>query len=96
MKKRIVQIGCLIAVLIIAAFAISNLETTRLASMVTESRTQEEIDDTTVYYTKTGNCYHVSGCSCLRSSCFETTYGQAVAWGLEPCSRCNAYYWVNY
>ena len=65
------------------------------AAKKAEKELQDRIDNTTVFYTKTGSCYHVSGCSYLRSSCYETTYRNAKAMGLEPCSRCNAYYWVN-
>ena len=43
--------------------------------------------DTTVYITKTGKCYHNSGCSSLSKSCIETTLG-AAAGKYTPCSKC--------
>ena len=45
--------------------------------------------DTTVYITKTGKCYHNSGCSCLSKSCIETTLESASA-KYTPCSKCKA------
>ncbi len=44
--------------------------------------------DTVVYLTKTGDCYHVDGCSCLRKSKIETTLKNAVDKGYSPCSKC--------
>ena len=43
--------------------------------------------DTTVYITKTGKCYHNSGCSSLSKSCIETTLGEASG-KYSPCSKC--------
>ena len=45
--------------------------------------------DTTVYLTKTGDCYHSGGCSCLRKSKIPTTLQDAVNRGYAPCSKCN-------
>lgn len=45
--------------------------------------------DTVVYITKTGECYHTSGCSSLKKSKIETTLEIAVAKGLRPCTKCN-------
>ena len=42
--------------------------------------------DTVVYITKTGECYHSSGCSSLRRSKIETTLKSAVERGYRPCS----------
>lgn len=44
--------------------------------------------DTTVYLTKTGDCYHAEGCSSLRKSKIETTLKNAVDKGYSPCSKC--------
>lgn len=44
--------------------------------------------DTVVYITKTGECYHSSGCSSLRRSKIETTLKSAVERGYRPCSKC--------
>lgn len=44
--------------------------------------------DTTVYITYTGECYHLSGCSYLKSR-IETTLQDAVDDGYRACSRCN-------
>ena len=41
-----------------------------------------------VYRTRTGNKYHRSGCSYLKSK-IETTVSEAQSMGLGPCSRCN-------
>lgn len=96
MKKRIVQICCVLAVIVIALLAAPGIDTSRITGMVSGSETQENVDDMTVFKTKSGNCYHVDGCSYLRSSSIETTYGEAKAEGLEPCSRCNPDRWINY
>lgn len=44
--------------------------------------------DTVVYITKTGECYHKSGCSYLKSK-IEVTLQYAVDNGYRACSRCN-------
>ncbi len=43
--------------------------------------------DTTVYVTKTGKCYHSSGCSSLSKSKIETTLESASS-KYSPCSKC--------
>ena len=96
MRKKILLIGCIVAVFLIAVIIAPNIDTSRLSGMINDSKTQEEIDETTVFCTKSGNCYHVSGCSYLRGSSIAITYREAQAKGLEPCSRCNAYRWVYY
>ncbi len=45
--------------------------------------------DTVVYITKTGSCYHNSGCSSLSRSCIPTTLEEALDEGLTPCSKCH-------
>jgi hypothetical protein len=44
--------------------------------------------DTVVYRTKTGEKYHVEGCSSLSRSKIAITLGDAVDRGLGPCARC--------
>ena len=44
--------------------------------------------DTTVYITKTGSCYHKSGCSSLRKSKIAVTLQDAVDRGKRPCKNC--------
>ncbi len=44
--------------------------------------------DTIVYVTRTGECYHNSGCSYLKSK-IEITLSDAVSRGYRPCSRCH-------
>ena len=44
--------------------------------------------DTTVYITKTGECYHSDGCSSLSKSKIETTLENASG-KYRPCSKCN-------
>lgn len=45
----------------------------------------------TVYRTNTGGCYHVDGCSYLKSK-IAITLGEAKSMGLSPCSRCHPPY----
>lgn len=96
MKKRIVQICCVLAVIVIALLAAPGIDTSRITGMVSGSETQENVDDMTVFMTDHGNRYHVDGCSYLRSSSNPISYGEAKASGLEPCSRCNPDRWINY
>ena len=44
--------------------------------------------DTYVYVTKTGDCYHSSGCSSLRKSCISISLQDAIDDGYKPCRRC--------
>ena len=46
--------------------------------------------ETTVYKTKTGECYHCANCSCLSKSCIPISLSEANAEGLRPCSKCHA------
>lgn len=46
--------------------------------------------DTTVYITKTGECYHNDGCSSLSRSKIPTTLSAALNKGLRACSKCHA------
>ncbi len=41
-----------------------------------------------VYKTKTGECYHLNGCSSLSRSKIPTTVSEAQNEGLRPCKRC--------
>jgi hypothetical protein len=43
--------------------------------------------DYTVYVTKTGECYHIEGCSYLKSS-IPISLEDAISRGYRPCSRC--------
>lgn len=43
--------------------------------------------DETVYITKTGECYHIAGCSYLKSS-IPISLEDAIAKGYRACSRC--------
>ena len=45
--------------------------------------------DKAVYLTRTGECYHDSGCGYLHSSRIVTTLESAVSRGYRPCSRCH-------
>lgn len=74
LKKKIVAIT-IITFLVTSAFVPTN---TALAAS----------GDTIVYVTKTGECYHADGCSCLRKSKIETTLQEAVDDGYRPCSKC--------
>lgn len=44
---------------------------------------------TTVYVTKSGECYHSGSCSYLRSSKIAITLQSATDQGYRPCSRCS-------
>lgn len=44
----------------------------------------------TVYITNTGECYHLSGCSSLSHSKYETTVREAVRSGYFSCSNCDS------
>ena len=44
--------------------------------------------DAVVYITKTGECYHSSGCSSLKKSKIETTLQSAIDRGYRACSKC--------
>lgn len=45
--------------------------------------------DRVVYTTRTGECYHTSGCSSLRYSKFKTTIAAAVSEGYRRCGNCD-------
>ena len=45
--------------------------------------------DRVVYTTRTGECYHTSGCSSLRYSKFNTTLKEAVTEGYRRCNNCD-------
>lgn len=61
-----------------------------------EANREKEMDrqNSIVWITPTGHCYHTSDCSYLRGSDMTITYGQAKANGLDPCSRCNPDRWL--
>ncbi len=44
--------------------------------------------DSIVYVTKTGIKYHRSWCNCLRYSCLEMTFGEAIKRRYTPCEFC--------
>ena len=43
----------------------------------------------TVYKTRTGDCYHRSGCRYLSRSCIPVSRSSAISQGLRACSVCN-------
>lgn len=43
----------------------------------------------TVYKTRTGDCYHRSGCRYLSRSCIPVSKSRAISQGLRACSICN-------
>ena len=45
--------------------------------------------DSTVYVTKTGDCYHIDGCSSLRRSKIPISLNDALSKGYYACSKCN-------
>ena len=99
MVKRRVIIGSIIVLLGFALFAVfsaQNIDSSRLAGDISGASMQEDNDDVIVFKTKSGNCFHVEGCSYLRGNGIPISYGKAKSEGLEPCSRCGAYRWVNY
>lgn len=54
----------------------------------TASAGSSEKNSAVVYKTRTGECYHNSGCSSLKKSKIQTTVSQAKAEGLRACKRC--------
>ncbi len=64
-------------------------ETVQSPVVVTPKPTQEQKTSVQVYKTRTGECYHRSGCSSLSKSQIPTTVSEAQAIGLRPCKRCN-------
>lgn len=97
-KRRviIVSIIVLLGFALFVVFSTQNIETSRLAGDINGASMQEDNDDVIVFKTKSGKCFHVSGCSYLRGNGIPITYREAKSEGLEPCSRCGAYRWVNY
>ncbi len=57
-------------------------------SSKTEKATVTDGQNQIVYRTSTGQKYHNSGCSYLKSK-IQTTVNEAKSMGLAPCSRCN-------
>lgn len=54
-----------------------------------EERKEEEIKlGYTVWVTKSGKCYHIDGCSSLRSKAASMTQKQAIDRGYSPCNNC--------
>ncbi len=62
---------------------------TRAADADSDSDSDSGSGSYTVYITKSGDKYHSSGCSYLRSSKIPIDKDDAEARGYEPCSRCN-------
>ena len=73
--KRKMSLVSAVLMLVVAIFASGN--TVYAAS-----------GDTVVYITKTGECYHSSGCSSLKKSKIETTLQSAIDRGYRACSKC--------
>lgn len=75
LKKRFLVVT-IITFLITSAFAPANTVLAASGDMI-------------VYVTKTGECYHAEGCSCLKKSKIETTLQEAVDDGYRACKKCN-------
>ena len=71
-----------IAILSVVAMLIGTL-------VVGGNRAYAASGDTIVYITKTGDCYHASGCSSLKKSKIETTLQSAIDRGYKACSKCH-------
>ncbi|MGN0621049.1 MAG: hypothetical protein ACI4I9_04200 [Porcipelethomonas sp.] len=55
---------------------------------VEENVEEENPDDSvTVYYTRTGKCYHYEN-PCGRGTYYECSLSEAKSWGLSPCEKC--------
>jgi hypothetical protein len=50
----------------------------------------QQTQNTVVYITSTGACYHSSDCRYLRKSKIKTTLAKAKSEGYRKCSRCSA------
>jgi hypothetical protein len=55
----------------------------------TTATTETAINDTEVYTTATGECYHMGWCSSLRRSKYTTTVSDAINNGFRACNRCH-------
>ena len=56
-----------------------------------ERKAQEELEsklNVEVWYTRTGNCYHLENCSALNNPLGPVTQREAIKMGLGPCSKC--------
>ena len=61
------------------------------AAAAAKKKAQEEIErklKMEVWYTNTGDCYHLEGCKFLRSKKGPITQREAIKNGLGPCSEC--------
>ena len=45
-------------------------------------------EDAELFVTKSGDKFHLAGCSYLSKSCIAITYDEAMEKGFSPCSRC--------
>ena len=71
------------------ALAIFTVVILTVGILIPSSTVKAASGDTTVYLTKTGECYHASNCSSLRKSKIPTTLQDAVDRGYRPCSKCH-------
>lgn len=72
----------------------SELSDEDLLAMEQEQAEEESKLNATVWLTKSGKCYHVEGCSYLKSKARSMTQKQAIDEGIEPCSRCITSFWL--
>lgn len=77
--------------LIVRAIALPFLLVLLLGFIWPELTSGAETDPATitVYITRTGKKYHVSGCRYLRQSKIKTNLAQAKADGYKPCKVCD-------
>ena len=52
-----------------------------------EIQDEDENDETIVYITNTGKCYHYDN-HCGSGNYFETSLDSALGMGLKPCKKC--------
>lgn len=69
-----------------------NAQKTSIAPTTTQqtiTQPAQNVNNNTVYITKSGAKYHRSGCRYLKSSCIPITLSEAQSEGYTPCSVCN-------
>lgn len=80
-RKERLKVGCIVgAILLTVALSVIHFSI-------------NDVEDTTVYTTRTGSCYHRSSCDTLKSR-YKTTIEDAEADGYAQCSICSPIFWA--
>lgn len=81
MKQKVITI------LIIFSIFLCGCNSESAQTKLSENITSKTANDTIVYITKTGECYHLSDCSCLGKSKIPKTLYDASQ-NYRPCQLC--------